>query len=613
MGIMLDSEYEAMYKAEESHWWYRGLHDQVLLALSEPSSGQKSRLVLDAGCGTGKMLETLHGERAFGFDLSCQALRLAVRRAPARLVRATTQSMPYASGVFDAVLSLDVLSNVPENAVLDVLQELLRVLKPGGRLVLNTAAFQWLHGEHDRAVGVVRRYTACEVRSLLENAGFEIERAGYSNALLFLPAACFRLAKKILPAREGTPASDLFALPKAINSLLFWIRSLENRLIQRLGMRMPAGLSVFASARRPERFAASLPLKQTGELQADFSSLDVSVVIPVYNAEKSIAPLCAEIVATLTCRSLQVVLVNDGSRDLSHDVCLGLCDHYPGVVTYLRLSKNFGEHNAVMAGLKVARGDYTLILDDDFQNPPSQAPRLLAHCVAEGFDAVYGAFIEKRHSPWRNLGSRVNGYMSHWLLGKPDGLYLSSFKCLNRFLREKVVEYTGPWPYLDGLILRSTDRVGQVAVEHHERKGGVSGYTPAKLLSLWLSMFASFSPAPARLTAAAGLATSLAGFGALAAGLAMWSGLWMLGGLACLLGGAVLAAAGLAAEYAARALMELNGAPQYVVREHHGAGRAPEEGTKGKPVAGTLSKPGPTPVAISDKNRKTAARREPRQ
>ena len=610
MGVMLDSEYEAMFAAEQTHWWYRGLHDQVLLALGEPSGGKGSRLVLDAGCGTGKMLETLHGERAFGFDLSGQALRLAAPRAPERLVRAATQSIPYASGVFDAVLSLDVLSNVPDCAVQEALRELLRVLKPGGRLVLNTTAFQWLHGEHDRAVGVIRRYTASEVRCLLENAGFEVERIGYSNALLFLPAACFRLAKKLLPARKGEPVSDLFALPKSLNSLLTGIRLLENRLIQRFGARMPA-VSRFSQRHAGQRNPSRRFFRR--------NRVNAKRIFPHWTSRWSYGlqrrgqhrPLCAEVAATLSCRSLQVVLVNDGSRDASHEACLSLCGRYPGVVTYLRLSKNFGEHNAVMAGLRAARGDYTLILDDDFQNPPSQAPRLLAHCIAGGYDAVYGSFIEKRHSPWRNLGSWVNGRMACWLLGKPEGLYLSSFKCLNRFLRDKVVEYAGPWPYLDGLILRSTDRVGQIAVEHHDRLGGVSGYTPGKLLCLWLTMFASFSPAPARLATAAGLATSLAGLGALAAGLAMWSGLWILGGLVCLLGGAVLAGAGLAGEYAVRALLELNGSPQYVVRERHGSDGA-GDGTR-KSVSGRLLKPGPASAVESGKKQKAASSRESRQ
>ncbi|MBI4806055.1 MAG: glycosyltransferase family 2 protein [Desulfovibrio sp.] len=376
---------------------------------------------------------------------------------------------------------------------------------------------------------------------------------------------------------------------------------------------MPAGLSVFATARRPIPPSTSPLPKQPGELKADFSSLDVSVVIPVYNAEKSIDPLCVEIMSTLSCRLLQIVLVNDGSRDASHEVCLGLCGRYPDVVTYLRLSKNFGEHNAVMAGLKAARGDYTLILDDDFQNPPSEAPRLLAHCVAGEFDAVYGAFIEKRHSFWRNLGSWLNGCMSRRLLGKPEGLYLSSFKCLNRFLREKVVEYTGPWPYLDGLILRSTDRVGQVAVEHHERARGISGYTPAKLFSLWLTMFASFSPAPARFAAATGLILGLAGIGTFAVGLTMWSTPWMLGGLICLLGGAMLAGTGLAAEYSIRALMELNGSPQFVVRDRHGAGCAPDEESSRGPESGKLPKPGPHTVAQAGKKKKAMSSREPRR
>lgn len=586
---MLHGEYETMYRVEGTHWWYRGLRDQVLLAING-AGGPVGLRVLDAGCGTGRMLEELseRGARAVGLDLSSEALRLSARRGVSGLARASVLALPVVPESFDACVSLDVLSNVAPKSAPFMAQELYRALRPGGRLILNTATGQWLYGEHDRAVGVMRRYSPDEVRALLEGAGFTDVRVARSNSLLFPVAAFYRivwrpvsrlvsrLARRLVrrfgAGKIEEPASDLFSLPAPLESLLFAVRRLENRLIARAGLAMPFGLSAFATARRPDRAATEAGETSPGDKEL-LAGADVSVVVPVYNAEHSVEALCEALAAALPCRRLRIVLVNDGSRDQSHEACLAARARFPETVAYLRLSRNFGEHNAVMAGLREAGGSHTIIIDDDFQNPPGEAPRLLLACLRQGLDVAFGAFREKRHGALRNLGSRVNGLMAWWLMGKPKGLYLSSFKCLSRFAREQALTYKGPSPYLDGLLLRVTDRVGQVEVTHRARRQGVSGYTWRKLANLWLTAFMSFSPAPARLAAALGAAAALGGFAALCAGLVLWSGAWALAGFGLTLGGLCAMAAGLAGEYASRALFELNAAPQYVVRERH----APKE------------------------------------
>lgn len=304
---------------------------------------------------------------------------------------------------------------------------------------------------------------------------------------------------------------------------------------------------------------------------------EISIVIPVYNAEATIGRLVRTLLTEFTVHRLQVVLVNDGSRDDSHHVCLDLCRDHPQTVTYLKLAKNFGEHNAVMAGLHHASGDYVVIMDDDFQNPPEEVGKLVAEAKRGGFDVVYTTFSEKRHATWRNLGSAFTDRAAVWLLEKPRELYLSSFKCLSRFLVEQVLAYRGPSPYLDGLILRATRNIGTVTVEHRERAVGQSGYTLRKLIRLWLAMFVNFSVLPLRFSAVLGFCIS--GFGLL---MGVWSFLeklfsprvptgWpMLYITVAIFSGIQLVMLGLLGEYVGRVLLEVNRTPQFVVREIHG-------------------------------------------
>ena len=312
-------------------------------------------------------------------------------------------------------------------------------------------------------------------------------------------------------------------------------------------------------------------------------SPSLTIVIPVYNAEASIGRLVDALLAEPPAPATDIILVNDGSRDGSHRECRACCDRHPGRVTYLRLARNFGEHNAVMAGLCQAGGDYVVIMDDDFQNPPDEVARLVERAVAGGFDVVYAAFREKRHGPFRNWGSAFNDRVATWLLGKPPHLYLSSFKCLSRFLVDRVTAYAGPSPYVDGLILRVTDNIGKVVVEHCDRVCGRSGYTLWKLVRLWLTMFVNFSVAPLRFSAILGLAVS--GFGLL---LAAWGFLEKLFGVdvpsgwptlyvtVVIFAGIQLVMLGLLGEYVGRSLLEANRAPQFVVREIHGGDGRPD-------------------------------------
>ena len=250
---MLEAEYAAMRQAEERHWWYLGLHDQVRRAL-ERCRGLVSGpgRVLDAGCGTGKVLELFADLGPVGLDLSATALTLARGRGDFPLVRASAVTLPFGDAAFDVALSLDVLANVPPGEVPAAFAELFRVLAPGGALILNLVAFQELYAEHDRAVGVARRYRAGEVREMLAGAGFALDILSYSNTFLFPAAALVRLAsKRGKPGRE--PVSDLAPLPGPLNAALAAVRRLENAIIVGHKRTFPFGLSVFALARKPGR------------------------------------------------------------------------------------------------------------------------------------------------------------------------------------------------------------------------------------------------------------------------------------------------------------------------------------------------------------------------
>lgn len=234
--------------------------------------------------------------------------------------------------------------------------------------------------------------------------------------------------------------------------------------------------------------------------------MKISICIPVYNGASTISRLVSSVEQALFGHDLEFVLVNDGSKDSSESICENLARINENV-RFISLRRNFGEHNAVMCALNHISGDCAVIIDDDFQNPPEE----IIHLVRElelGFDVVYARYPEKKHAPWRNLGSRFNGITATWLLNKPRDLYLCSFKAICREVVDEIIKYEGPYPYIDGLIFRVTDNISSVLVQHNHREQGKSNYTLKKLVSLWLNMFINFSIKPLRIFTVAGIIIS---------------------------------------------------------------------------------------------------------
>src|ERR1700730_11805354 len=234
----------------------------------------------------------------------------------------------------------------------------------------------------------------------------------------------------------------------------------------------------------------------------------LSLVIPVYNGSATIGAVVEQIMSVFADQAFEIILVDDGSDDDTEAVCAQLVAGSPDAITTIRLSRNFCEHNAVLAGLSYARGEYAAVLDDDGQNPPEEVVAMLTELKRGNYDVVYGHYIVKKHSWFRNLGSRFNDRIATFMLGKPRDLYLSSFKVMNRFVIDEIIRYRGPFPYADGLIYRTTRRIGQIPVEHLPNTTGRSRYTFRKLVGLWLNMFLNFSITPLRLSVYVGLATS---------------------------------------------------------------------------------------------------------
>jgi glycosyltransferase involved in cell wall biosynthesis len=312
---------------------------------------------------------------------------------------------------------------------------------------------------------------------------------------------------------------------------------------------------------------------------------ELSLVIPVYNGSRTIGALVEQITKIFGSTSFEIILVNDGSEDDSETVCAELVKKFPRNVTFVHLSRNFGEHSAVLAGFTHARGRYVAVLDDDGQNPPEEVVRMLDELKRKNYDVVYGHYIDKKHSWSRNAGSRFNDMIATLMLHKPRDLYLSSFKVMNRFMVNEITKYRGPYPYTDGLIYRVTRNIGQIPVEHRTSQSGPSRYTLRRLVRLWLNMFLNFSIKPLRISVYVGLLASCLSIVALIAILIdkLWITPNLTVGIPTVLGSVVffsgiqLMILGLVGEYLGRLYLDQTGTPQYVVRYTMQAGSREEQ------------------------------------
>lgn len=304
----------------------------------------------------------------------------------------------------------------------------------------------------------------------------------------------------------------------------------------------------------------------------------LSVVIPCYKSEKTIAGVIEKEMRVFEENGIgryEFILVNDCSPDRTWDTLKELGDKYP-FVKCINLSKNVGQHGAIMAGFNHVSGDLVVLSDDDGQTQMEAIGQMMA-CLETGYDVVMAdtSFTHEKRSIIRKLGTKLNDAVSNVLLDNPKKTVLSIFFLARRFVIDEVVRYKNPYPYVTGLILRATHNIGVVKVEHLSRLQGTSGYTFKKLFSLWTNGMTAFSIVPLRIAAYIGFISALIGMlyglylvirklimpASITAG---WSSTVAI---VLLMSGIILCVLGVIGEYLGRIYMCINNAPQYIIRD----------------------------------------------
>lgn len=301
--------------------------------------------------------------------------------------------------------------------------------------------------------------------------------------------------------------------------------------------------------------------------------IGLSVVVPIYRGAPTIAILVEALSQLKPFGGLELVLINDGSPDDSAEICRALLIAAIVPITYIEHARNFGEHNAVMTGLRHARGAYVITMDDDLQNPPEEVLRLYDHARLGGWDAVYTRYAVRQHAAWRNLGSRFANRMADFMLDKPRGLNMSSFRCMASWVVRAVTQYGGAYPFVDGLVMQVTQHIDSIEVRHLARAVGRSNYNLRQLVGLWLNLATNFSLAPLRIAIFAGAVMAV--LGALGATEVVAETLLMPGRpqgwastmvVILLVGGVQSMMLGVVGEYVGRIFLLTNGKPQAFVR-----------------------------------------------
>ena len=300
---------------------------------------------------------------------------------------------------------------------------------------------------------------------------------------------------------------------------------------------------------------------------------DFSIIIPVYHSEQIIPTLLSRLNKLKSKKKWEVLFIDDGSSDNSYESLIKNLRNTALEATVIRHTRNFGDHAAILTAYRHARGKYLINIDDDLQNPPEEIIRIFNYAIDKKIDVVYGDYIIKQHSLWRNVGSKFANFTANLLLDLPKKLYLSSFRCVRREIALKAAEYNGPFVYIDGLLSQLTQSIGTIAVKHDKRVVGKSGYTLRRLIRLWLNIFTNFSLMPLRLATILGCFMAFSGFigviivliesliiGIVVPGwLSMICLILLFGGIQCFL-------IGISGEYLGRVLLIVGGKPQSNIR-----------------------------------------------
>ena len=299
----------------------------------------------------------------------------------------------------------------------------------------------------------------------------------------------------------------------------------------------------------------------------------ISIVIPVYNSQDCLVALNEAIEKAMHVFSnYEIIFVNDKSSDSSWTILEQICRVNPKSIA-IDLRKNFGQDNALLAGLHKASGTYVVIMDDDLQHNPSDIETLYLKCL-QGFDICYAQFSDKQQSIWKNAGSWLNGKLAEKLLKKPSGLYLSPFKIIRHEIIKEVLNFSGPYPYLDATLLAITSQLTQVPVEHHSRFQGKSNYSLKKSILVFINHATNYSIYPLRLVTYIGFAASFIAF---VLGIVYTiqyfidphrvEGWMTIIILLIFFGGMILTSLGIIGEYIGRIFISINNKPQFTINK----------------------------------------------
>ena len=303
----------------------------------------------------------------------------------------------------------------------------------------------------------------------------------------------------------------------------------------------------------------------------------LSIVIPVYNSEDILDELINQITLEIKKKinlfeDYEIILVNDKSADSSWKKIKEIANNQKNVIG-INLSKNFGQHNALMAGIKNSRGDFLITMDDDLQHPPNYIMEII-NKLNQGFDVCYTKYENNKYSFFKKLGSAINDKVANIVLDKPKNIYLSSYRGIKRNIINELKKFDGPYVYLDGIILNVTSNIGSINIKHNKRLKGNSGYSFKKLFSLWLKVFTNSSIFPLRMASVTGFIITIVslffavlliifkiknpeipqGWTSVATFIFFFSGVQLL-------------ALGIIGEYIGRIFINLNQKPQYIIRE----------------------------------------------
>lgn len=299
----------------------------------------------------------------------------------------------------------------------------------------------------------------------------------------------------------------------------------------------------------------------------------ISVVTPVYNGEASVAELCRRLAEVLPHISAQyeIILVNDGSRDRSWETISELSSRSP-MVRGLNLMRNYGQHNALLCGIRAAKYEVIVTMDDDLQHQPEDIPRLLAQ-LDEGFDVVYATPEREQHSFWRAIASRITRLALRSAGGPEVAKNVSAFRVFRTELRDAFARYEAPFVSIDVLLTWATNRFAAVRVAFKPRHSGSSNYTFTKLVRFALDMMTGFSTAPLQLASLTGFACTLFGIGVLVYVVGRYflegsiPGFPFLASMIAIFSGAQLFALGVIGEYLARMHFRTMNRPAYAIRD----------------------------------------------